>query len=119
MADILNDGSVAAGSRDINIGGTVYATDDFKYDIGVGATILRTDKNSVPSGRKVARGEITGSATLQLATTSTALPTQFAQFTEAEGVHSVLTVGRAETKGGETKVPITFVRNITGSVVVT
>lgn len=118
MSDILNDGSVVAGSRDLTIGAVVYATDDFKYDTNTNA-ILRTDKNQVPSGRKVTRGETTGTATLQLATTSTALPGLLAQFTETEGVHYITHVGRAETKGGETKVPITFAKAITGSIVTT
>jgi hypothetical protein len=115
---ILNDGSVVAGSRDLTIGGIVYATDDFHYDMDSNE-ILRTDKNTIPSGRKLTRGPTSGSATLQLATGSTVVPDVFATFVTTEGTFYLSKVGRAETKGGETKVPVSFLLAITGSIVVT
>lgn len=115
---ILNDGSVVAGSRDLTIGGIVYATDDFHYDIDSNE-ILRTDKNTIPSGRKLTLGPTSGGCTLQLATGSTIVPDQFSTFTTTEGNFYLSKVGRAETKGGETKVPVSFLKAITGSIVVT
>lgn len=115
---IVIDGSVVAGSRDLTINAIVYATDDFKYDIE-SSKIVRTDKNNVPSGRKTVRGETTGSATLQLATSATAVPDFGMQFTTTEGTFTIEKVGRTESKNGESKVPITFCLNITGSIVIT
>lgn len=114
---IVIDGSVLGGSRDLTINGVVYATDDFKYDIDSNQ-MLRTDKNNIPSGRKVTRGETTGTATLQLATISTAIPDFGMTFISTEGTYYITKVGRAETKNGETKVPISFCLAITGSIVV-
>ena len=115
---IVNDGSVVAGSRDLTINAVVYATDDFKLDTD-STEILRTDKNNVPSGRKVTRGQTTGTATLQLATAATAVPDFGMQFTTTEGTCTITKVGRTETKAGESKVPISFALNITGSIVIT
>lgn len=122
MSDIINDGSVAAGSRDLTINAVVYATDDFHFDTDTNK-ILRTDKNNVPSGRKITRGETTGGATLQLATTSTALPDIAMTFVTAgpDGTNKTFylsKVGRAETKAGETKVAVSFEMAITGSIAV-
>lgn len=122
MSDILNDGSVVAGSRDLVINSVTYATDDFHFDTDT-TKIVRTDKNSIPSGRKIVRGECSGSCTLQLATTSTALPPFLGTFITvgpitATDMFYLTKIGRAETKGGETKVPVSFDLAITNSIAV-
>lgn len=114
---IYNDSDVVYGARDLTINGVVYATDDFSLDHEV-TEIVRTKKNERPSGQVAIKGRITGSATLQLATSSTALPEMGMTFTVTEGTFIVRKVGRTETKGGETKVPIEFVEKL-GTVVVT
>ncbi len=115
MADILNDGSVVAGSRDLTINAAVYATDNFRLSTG-STEILRTDKNQIPSGRKVTRSETSGSATLQLATTGTAVPSVNDQVTTTEGNFYITSVEPAEEKGGEKKVNVNFKKAITGSI---
>jgi hypothetical protein len=118
MADIVNDGGVVGFSRLLTINGVTYSSDDFKLDTPVGTSFTRTDEKSRPTGKVDVKGVTTGSATLQLATEGTALPEFGMTFIEDEGTMKVLTVGRAETKSGETKVAITFEKAITGSVVV-
>lgn len=115
---VVIDGSVLGGSRQLTINGTLYDTDDFKYDIDSNK-ILRTDKNTVPSGRKITRGETTGTATLQLATISTPVPDFGHTFVQPEGTFIIEKVGLTQTKNGESKIPISFCLAITGSVVVT
>lgn len=118
MSNIVNDGSVQYGSRNLTIDGVVYATDDFSWNEETGSEIIRTAASGALSGRVSIKGALTGSATLQLADESTALPAWGAQFTVTEGVCTVTAVGRTETKDGETKVPISFVKNITADIVV-
>lgn len=114
--DLLNDGSVVANSRDVTINGVIYTATDWKWD-GGSTKIVRRDKNSKPSGRKLIVDENTGSATLQLATTSTVLPPERVPFTTTEGTFYLDKVGRSETNNGETTVPVTFCKAITGSLV--
>jgi hypothetical protein len=120
MSDRVNDGSVQFGSRSLTINGTDYATDDFSFETA-SSEVLRTSEFEVLSGRVSFKGATTGSATLQLASSSTVIPAFGAQFTEDVGldtsVWTVTNVGRTESKGGETKVPISFVLNITTDIV--
>lgn len=108
---IYNDGDVSYGSRDLVINGVTYATDDFNLDHEV-TEIVRTDKQERPTGQVGIKGRVNGTATLQLATTSTALPEMGHTFAVTEGTFVVRKVGRTETKGGETKVPIEFVEKL-------
>lgn len=113
--NLVNDGDVSYGSRVLTIATVTYVADDFGYDTD-SKSVTRTNEKDVPSGRVNVIGEKKGSATLQLATSATALPKFGDQCTVTEGVLTVLNVGRKETKNGETKVPITFVVNITTSI---
>ncbi len=117
MSDIINDGAVQFGSRDLTINAVVYATDDFSYDVD-GKTLLRTGSTDLPTGRVTIRGETTGSATLQLADATTIVPSFGAQCTITEGIITISKVGKKQTKGGITTVPISFHLNITNSIVV-
>ena len=120
MANSLNDGSVQHGSRSITINVTSYVTDDFSFET-TSNQILRSDENGNPSGRVTVLGETTGTATLQLASGSTTIPVHGEQFTETDDsvahIYTVTNVGKSETNQGETKVPISFVRNITTDIV--
>ncbi len=118
MADRINDGSMVTGSREVTIDGVIYATDDFSLDTPEGTTITRTDENEVPTGRVIVKGSTTGSMTCQLATSSTTMPAFGGRFTETEGSFTVTSVTRQEAKGGETKVAVSFVKDI-ATVVVT
>ena len=115
MSDRVNDGSVQFGSRSLTINGVVYATDDFSYDTAT-SEVVRTDHNEVPSGRVTFKGTSSGTATLQLASASTVVPAFGDQFTETEGIFTVTNISKAESEGGETKVNISFVLNITTDI---
>lgn len=119
MSNIINDGGVVGFTRVVTISAVAYTLDDFKFDIPTGTDFTRTDNNSIPTGQAFAIGVTTGSATAQLATAATALPPWGGTFAVAEGTMIITQVGRAETKDGETKVPITFKKAITGSIVAT
>jgi|GEM_PF-1439387 len=118
----VNDGSVVYGSRQLSITTINYVADDFTLTPSF-TEVVRTDQNDKPSGRMTVKGPRKGSATLQLATTSTTFPDFGAQFTETiDGTSTVFTiqsVGLTQTKNGEAKLPIEFVENITSSVVIT
>ncbi len=119
MADYVIDGGVVGFSRVLTIAAVTYATDDFKFDTPTGVQFDRTSHVSILTGAVYVKGKMTGSATLQLASSSTALPAWGATFVETEGTFIITQVGEAQTKSGETKVPITFAKAITGSVVAT
>ena len=115
MSDTINDGSVQFGSRRLSIGGNEYATDDFSYENDY-TEIIRTNEQEVPDGQVIIKGRVTGTATLQLQSGSTPLPAFGQSFVEDEGTFWIRKVGRAETKGGETKVPIEFVGQLSNTV---
>lgn len=120
MADILNDGSVVAGSRDVTINGVLYTATNWNWD-EESLVIERKDKNGKVSGRKIVVVGSTGTATLQLATTSTAMPVRRVAFTttdlDGNSISAYLTkCGRAETNGGETTVPVSFCAAATNSI---
>lgn len=115
MATILNDNSVVGNSRAITISAVVYIAKNFRFNT-TSNEILRLDQNGTPNGRKLTLGPTEGSATLQLATTSTALPAIFTSFTESEGTFYLSEVGEEQESAGETFVSVTFKKAI-GSVV--
>src|ERR1051326_7277899 len=121
MSDILNDGSVVAGiAEDLTINGQVYVCIDISMNIGSNS-VIRGDRQNLPSGRKETRAEQTGSMTLQLSdATQPTLALLFATFTSTKyGNCYITSVGLAQTQGGQTTVPCTIKKAITGSVVVT
>ena len=70
--------------------------------------VLLKDANGSPIGRNIVQGDITGTAKLQLATSTTVLPAKGQQFTFAGVTFWVLNVSAAYTQGGYTYVNITF-----------
>ena len=119
MSDILNDASVVGNiAEDLVIGGQTYVAIDISMTT-TSNSILRSDRNNVPSGRKETRGEKTGTMTLQLSSTSQPYPSQFATFTSTVyGSCYITSVGVSQTQGGQTTVPCTIKQAI-GSVSVT
>lgn len=120
MSDILNDGSVLAGiAEDLTIGGQVYTCIDISMTTASNK-VLRSDRKNLPSGKKITRGEKTGSMTLQLSSETQPVPAQFAAFVSSVyGNCHIETVGIAQTQGGQTTVPCTIAQDITNAVVVT
>ena len=118
MSDIINDGQVQHGSRQLTIDGAVYETDDFSWDTATSTTVERTNRLGVLTGRVSIKGGTTGSCTLQLADDAAVLPEWGDQFTTTEGTCSITSVGKREGKGAEMKVPVSFVLNVTADVVV-
>lgn len=120
MSAFKNDGTIPYGSMTLTIGssaggsgGVVYIADNVSIS-RTAKTIERTNELDEPSGQVSYKGFTTGSATLQLATTSTVPPQQGYEFTkqfDAVNGSEVWYVDTIETpfqKDGETKVNITF-----------
>lgn len=116
MANIINDNGTVGFTRvlTLSLAGATVA-DDFKIDLGNNAEFERTDNNSKTTGYACAKGVLKGSATLQLAN-ATVDPTTFwsQSFTVNEGTFFIITIGRTETKNGETKAPVTFRQQVPG-----
>ena len=74
--------------------------------------IERRNQLNQPSGQVIDDDFVTGTATLQLATGSTAIPTNGQSFTETFGAASetflISEIGQPEEQGGEKKVTISF-----------
>lgn len=123
MSAVKNDGTIPYGSDVIAIGTftggapptigstTNYVADSISFNRPA-KVIERTNENDEPSGQVIVAGFVTGSATLQLATTSTAYPTQGQHFTHSisgSAEYFVIdSVDQPLTKEGESKVNITF-----------
>lgn len=122
MSDILNDASVVAGSRDVTINGVVYAATNWDWDDET-SEVERSDKNNIVTGFKMTRrNKQTGTASLQLATTSTPMPPLFVVFStndiDGNAANVYLTKrGRKEVNAGETTVPVSY-RKAVGAVVI-
>ena len=119
-SNTVNDGSVVFGSLQLTIASVVYETDDLTIDFDV-SKIVRTDSQDGPTGRVMIQKETTGSATLMYSSSSINKPAFGAQFSFTDdGLTYTCTVekcGKRRVKGGEAKIPMTFVVNITGSIV--
>ena len=119
-SNTVNDGSVVFGSLQLTIASVVYETDDLSIEYDV-KKITRTDSQDGPTGRVMIVGEGTGTATLMYSSSSVNKPANFAQFSFTDdGLTyncTVEKVGKRRAKAAESKIPITFVVNITGSVV--
>jgi len=117
MANIINDGGVVGFTRVLTINAVTYTADDFKWDAPTGVEFTRTSNQSVPTGQVFVQGVTTGSCTLQLATSGTAVPAWGSTCVVTEGTIILTHVGRTENKTGETKVPVSFKLAITNSIV--
>ena len=119
-SNTVNDGSVVFGSLQLTIASVVFETDDLEVKYSV-KEIVRTDSQDGPTGRVMIVGTGEGTATLMYSSSSVNKPANFAQFSFTDdGITYACTVkevGKRRAKAGEAKIPITFVVNITGSVV--
>jgi hypothetical protein len=130
--NIFNDGAKPTGSSILVVKkgdgagaltavGT-YATDDFSKSVPTSVEEYTNDDN-VPSGALITRGVETGSATLQFASGSAVRPEVghvFRHPVDASGnVWYVITeAGVTESKGGESKIPVSFRQVINTAVLI-
>lgn len=80
MSAFKNDGTVQYGSRVLTINSVAYIADNCTVS-RPGKTIERTNEIDEPNGQVSYAGFVTGSATLQLASSSTVIPVQGLEFT--------------------------------------
>ncbi|MEM6884780.1 MAG: hypothetical protein AAF571_07080 [Verrucomicrobiota bacterium] len=110
---LQNDGSIPYGSRVITINLVTYVADNIEVQRPT-KEILRTDEVDEPSGAVTYADFVTGSATLQMATSSTAMPPLGQTFTETfdttvgSETFIIKNVSQPFEKGGERKVSIEF-----------
>lgn len=112
MADFYNDGSLPYGSVVLTINSVTYVAENITTTIPLGTTIERRDEIGEPSGQVLVKGFETGSATLQLATGSTATPAQFETFTHNSKTYIITEVSEPMQQDGENKVNISFRKKI-------
>ncbi len=114
MSAFKNDGTVQYGSVVLTINAVTYVADSFTVN-RPGKTIERTNEIDEPSGQVSYVGFVTGSATLQLASGSTAIPTQGLEFTttvNGSETFYIDSLDQPHDKAGEKKLNITFRKKI-------
>lgn len=95
-----NDGSVPYGSQVVTIGGVAFVAE--QINVTEPSNIIeRMDELGVPSGQVIIAGFVNGTAVLQLATTSTQLPTFGATFTLTRPGTPAVTYGAVLSEIGE------------------
>lgn len=111
MSTSKNDGAIPYGSIVITINSVTYIADSFSIS-RPSKTIERTSEVDLPTGQISYDGFVTGSATLQLASDSTAIPAMYQTFTSSVSGSSetfyIDSVTQPLEKGGEKKINITF-----------
>jgi hypothetical protein len=101
------DNSVPYGSVVLVINTVDYVADDITITKST-KVIERTNEVDEPSGQVIIEGFETGSATLQLATSATAIPAIGDTFTYSTVTYVVSEVGVPKSKGDYTKINISF-----------
>lgn len=76
---LYQDGNFPAGTEVLTINSVDYVTDSFNYNSGTAEVANIKDENGDHAGANSSTGPGTGSAVLQLATSSTAIPTSAAE----------------------------------------
>src|SRR5262245_21938142 len=108
---LSNDGTIPYGTRVLTINSVTYVAEQIEVRRPT-FTIERRNQLNQPSGQVIDDDFVTGTATLQLATGSTAIPTNgqtFATtFAAAEETFIISEVGQPEEQGAEKKVTISF-----------
>lgn len=95
-----NDGSVPYGSQVVTIGGVAFVAE--QINVTEPSNIIeRMDELGVPSGQVIIGGFVNGTAVLQLATTSTLLPTFGGTFTLTRPGTPAVTYGAVLSEIGE------------------
>jgi hypothetical protein len=118
MVALFNDGAIPFGGVVLTINSVTYIAEDIKLTKATNK-IPRTDELGTLTGQVVVMGEISGSATLQLAAAATAIPPLGATgvFTsvlssEASATYILTSVGLEMSKDGYHKVPIEFTKKL-------
>lgn len=116
MSAFKNEGTVQYGSKVLTIDAVAYVADNVTIN-RTSKTIPRTNEIDEPSGQVSYKGEPdTGTAQIQLASGSTAFPSQGDTFTIDLGFASetyyITDISIPYVKDGETKVNITFRESI-------
>lgn len=115
MAASYNDGTVQYGSRVVTINAVAYVADNIEITRPTNI-IERTQEAGEPSGWVAVPGFPTGTATLQLASGATVIPTLGLTFSTDFGAGAetwaIVEVGQPEAKDAEKKVNITFRKDI-------
>lgn len=115
MAAAYNDGSVPYGSPTLTISTVTYIAESFKTDRPT-TKIDRRNGSNEPSGQVLVADFATATATLQKASTSTALPAVGATFdytddaTVGAETWILTSVGHARAQGDAVKFEITAVK---------
>lgn len=107
MAAVYNSGTVQYGSQILTINSVTYVADNIEVTKSTNV-IERTNELNEASGWVASTGFITGSATLQLAASGTAVPTLGLTFTLDTMTMVILEVGTPYSKDSDKKVTIGF-----------
>lgn len=115
-AGTKNDGGLVFGSQILTIDSVAYVAENISVD-APSAVIEQKNIYGVPSGQVIVEGFVTGTATLQLASSATVLPTigDAFQLTTVGGTSVyflVSQVGQSFSQDAETKVNISFRKRI-------
>jgi|GEM_PF-5826960 len=110
MADTYNDGGMVINPQPVTINEVIYIIESI--DVTTPTTVVESlDEDGLPNKQYLAKGFTTGSATLQLASSETALPPLLGSFTVTLVGGGSLTfiiseVGQTWATNTETKVNI-------------
>jgi hypothetical protein len=130
MPGFKNDGGMQVNTRVLTIGsaaggtgGVTYVAENFNYS-RPSKTIETTDENDEPNKQYSYKTFVTGTATLQLAASTTPLPQQGWEFTTtldrgttpgptpSPEIFYITDVGAPEAQGQEIKVNVSFRKRI-------
>jgi hypothetical protein len=112
----VNDSGIPFGSAVLTVNGVAFIGENISTS-EPSATQERRDENGAPSGQVTVAGFITGSATIQFATTSTVAPTIGATFAYTNnggvaGTYYVSEIGQAVSLNEIKKATISFRKQI-------
>lgn len=103
----LTTSTLPYGSRVLTIATVAYIAQSFRLD-EPGQLIERTTELGAPNGAVLIEQAKTGTATLQLATASTAYPARGAEFTADTVTYFITQVGKPEEAAAFKTVEISF-----------
>lgn len=117
MADEYEDGDLPNGSRIVTIGAVGFVAEAYDFVEPTGAMLEQKDENGIPSKQVAKKGFPTGTATLQVPTSSTYAPVWGSTFTtsvraEASVTMFIVEVGTPEGNEEIKKYPISFRRRL-------
>jgi len=113
MAALFKDGDMPYGTRVLTIGGYLYICDDWLPKRGSNL-VERSGVYGQITGWVLNADSVlpTGTATLQLETTTTPLPTVGQSFVEDSETWVIQNVENPESKESDKKVHVTFVKDV-------